>query len=166
MFMSSRVTKVLAGVILLVDISTANNVYEMASFFEHQLFALLVAGAFIALQIGSLVLAGQPLQATTRRWLLCGTAILVFSTGFSNVAMSYYRGHAVFPAQTLLPALGFGGSAQSLSVTAAWIFGLALVVVGLIFWGAFSEFLRREQEQSQAALRAVDELLSTQRKED
>ena len=163
MLKSNRTAWAGASILGLVDLSTIHNTYKMAAYFEPRLFALLAACALIGLQIGSLILSGMPLPASTRRWLLCGTAILFFVTGFSNVAESYLHGHAVFPAQTLLPAFSLGGTAQSLSVAAAWIFGLALVVVGLIFWGAFSEFLRREQEQSQVALRAVDEMLSKQR---
>ena len=48
-------------VIVLVDLSTAANLFEFYSWFELPLFALLVALAFAALQIGTLVLFAMPL---------------------------------------------------------------------------------------------------------
>jgi len=54
-------------VIISVDLATTANLFEFYSFFEHPLFAALVALAFAALQVGTLILFAMPLPPATRR---------------------------------------------------------------------------------------------------
>jgi hypothetical protein len=156
-------TWLLAVPILLVDLATFSNLFEAYDYFEHRVAAVLVATAFAALQIGSLVLYSQRLPHETRRWLFTGAAILLSITGLANVAMAYLRGRSAFPAEGLLPALGFGGSGGDLGVAAAWIAGLGLVVTGLIFWSAFGQHVRLERERQERAAREFEEFLSSRR---
>ena len=157
--MRDRKSLLLGLVIISVDLATTANLFEFYSFFEHPLFAALVALAFAALQVGTLILFAMPLPPATRRLLFVGAAILLTVTGLSNVAMGYIRSKPVFPAQELLPALGFGGHAVSLGVAAAWISGVALVVVALIFWSSWGQHVRQQREQEQQALKELDDLL-------
>jgi hypothetical protein len=152
-------------VIVLVDLATAANLFEFYSWFEHPFFALLVALAFAALQIGTLVLFAMPLPVTTRRLLFIAAAILLSVNGLANVAMGYVRSRPVLPAAELLPALGFGGDAVSLGVVMAYATGLALVVAASVFWIALGQHVRQERDREQEAIKALDEMFSSSKQE-
>ena len=157
--MPNRKLLLLGGVIVLVDGAMAANQFEAWSYFEHPFFAGLVGLSFATLQVGTLILFATPLPPVTRRLLWAGEAILLTVAGLSNVTMGFIRSKPVFPAEALLPALGFGGDAVRLSVAAAWVSGLSLVVVDLIFWTACGQYVRQMQEQDQQALKDLDDLL-------
>jgi hypothetical protein len=144
-------TWLLAIPIGLVDLATFSNVFSAYRFYEEPLTALFVAVAFAALQIGCLILFAQSLPETTRRWLFAGTVVLLGVTGLSNVGLAFLRAQPLLPAAGLLPVLGFGGSAGDLLVRSSWVYGLALVVTGTIFWTAYGQHLRRQREDQERA---------------
>lgn len=144
----------LAIPIIMVDMATFSNVFEGFNYFEHLFPALLVAMAFGVLQIGSLILFSQNLPVATRRWLFFGVALLLSVTGLSNIGLAYLRAAPLLPADELVHVLGFGGGESSLLVGASWIFGLALVICGMIFWTAYGQWLKghlesRERQESE-----------------
>jgi hypothetical protein len=160
--MKHHKTWLLALPIALVDIATFANVFSAYHYFEEAIPAILVAVAFAALQIGSLTLFAQPLAENTRRWLFVGTAVTLGVTGISNIGMAFLRAEPVLPTQTLLPVLGFGGTAQEVLVRGSWVFGLALVIGGLTFWSAYGQYLRlqrEKREQGRALLLEAERLV-------
>jgi hypothetical protein len=83
--------------------------------------------------------------------------MLLGVTGLANVAMTYVRGIESYPSAALAPAFGFNNNADGFMIATAWVLGLTLVCAGLIFWRAFGEHVRQQQEaksEVQEALRA------------
>lgn len=152
-------TRILAGVIPLIEIATARNLVGFYSMWEEPLFAFLIAVAFVALQIGTLMLFSLPLPPMTRRLLLIASCVLFVINGLSNVVMGYLRSEELFPASQLLPVLGFGGSATSLHVVAAYVSGLALLVAAAIFWLALGQYWRLEEDNVTAINTELEEIL-------
>lgn len=154
-------TGALALPIAATDIATFAGVFEAESFFKVPWTALMAAAAFAALQIGALVLAAQPIPATTRRWLVVGIAVLTAVICVSNIATAYLRADKVLPARELLPALGFGSDESGLTVAGSWAYGLALPAVGFVFWNALADHVRVQLEHQREAHLALAQAIQT-----
>lgn len=156
--------------VIFVDAATFFNVFLAYRFFENPVSAVLVALAFVTLQITSLLLFAQKLPQATKRFLFLGTAILLAVTGVSNVALSFLHASPILPADILVHVFMPGGSPQTLLVSASWMFGLALVVVGLIVWTAIGQWLRgmeedreKEVKERKDGYKKLEEVVRTRR---
>lgn len=148
--------------VALVDTTTSINVYSTYKYFD-PVAAALVAVGFVVLQIACLVFAALSQRPATRRRLFYGAVLLLAITGAANVAQGYLHAARSMPADKLAPVFGFGSHGAAFTVAAAWITGLALVIVATILWGAAGEYLQSVRKQSEETQRQLEQLLRGER---
>ncbi len=141
----------LIAILMLVEVSSLHKLGDFYSWTNSRVFAYLVAVAFIALLLGSIVVLAHDLPQDVSRTIRRAMALLLYVQGTANVLVSFESARTLMPVDVVASFFNIPPD-WALKVTAS-IQGLTLSLVSIAFWHTIGLLLhnRREEREARAA---------------
>ena len=142
--------------VLCCEAAVVGSVHGMYLYFEYWLQAILLAVSFSVLLIGSVMMAARNIPNAVRYLLIAGGFLLFIVQSISTISSGFLHATDIFPAVQLVRL--WGGTPPEITARFAVIYGLAINVVGAMYWLSLSFWWRAEEQKKEEQKRQLAEL--------